>query len=142
MAHGSAAEVRAKWLTNLSNATTEMQAGVARLTVAPGQAAAAKKQKWVNALMDTNIQDKWARNTASVSLQAWQQTMNDYGINRVSQGAQAKAAKFEAAMNSLLPFIDRLAQTVRAMPDNTPADREARMLAQVRGMRGYQRPAS
>jgi hypothetical protein len=142
MAHGSAAEVRAKWLTNLSNATTEMQAGVARLTVAPGQAAAAKKQKWVNALMDTTTQDKWARNVASVSLTQWQQAMNDYGINRVSQGAQAKAAKFEAAMNSLLPFIDRLAATVRAMPDNTPADREQRMLAQVRGMRGYQRPAS
>jgi molecular chaperone GrpE (heat shock protein) len=77
-----------------------------------------------------------------VSLQQWQAAMNDYGINRVSQGAQAKAAKFETAMNSLLPFIDRLRATVRAMPDNTPADREQRALAMIRGMRAYQRPSS
>jgi molecular chaperone GrpE (heat shock protein) len=141
-AHGTAAEVQQKWLTNLSNATAEMTAGVARVTVAPGQAAASKKQKWINALMDTTIQDKWARNVQSVTLQQWQAAMNNYGINRVSQGAQAKAAKFQAAMASLLPFIDQLAATVNAMPDNTPADREARMLAMVRGMRTYQRPSS
>jgi len=142
MAHGTPAEVQAKWLTNLSNSTAEMTAGVARVSVAPGQAAAAKKQKWVNALMDTQTQDKWARNVSSVSLQSWQAAMNNYGINRVSQGAQAKAAKYQSAMNSLLPFIDSLAATVKAMPDNTPADREQRMLAMVRGMRTYQRPSS
>lgn len=142
MAHGTPAEVSQKWLTNLSNATAEMTAGVARVTVAPGQSAAAKKQKWVNALMDTNTQDKWARNVSSVTLQQWQAAMNNYGINRVSQGAQAKQAKFQAAVSSLLPFIDQLAATVRAMPDNTPADREQRMLAMVRGMRTYQRPSS
>jgi molecular chaperone GrpE (heat shock protein) len=142
MAHGTASEVKDKWLRNISAATQEMQAGVARLTVSPGQSAAAKKQKWINALMDTNTQDKWARNVQSVSLQQWQQAMNDYGINRVSQGAQAKSAKFEQAMTSLLPFIDRLRATVRAMPDNTPADREQRALAMIRGMRAYQRPSS
>lgn len=142
MAHGTASDVSQKWLTNLSNATAEMTAGVGRVQVAPGQAAAQKQQKWVNALMDPQIQAKWARNVSSVSLQAWQAAMTNYGINRVAQGAQAKQAKFTNAMNSLLPFIDQLAATVKAMPDNTPADREARMLAMVRGMRTYQRPTS
>lgn len=142
MAHGSASDVKDKWLRNIQAAQPEMQAGVARLTVAPGQAAAAKRQKWINSLQDQATQDKWARNVASVSLQQWQQAMNDYGINRVSQGAQAKAAKFESAMNSLLPFIDRVRAQVRAMPDNTPADREQRALAMMRGMRGYQRPGA
>lgn len=142
MAHGTSTDVTAKWLRNIQGATQEMQAGVARLTVSPGQSAANKKQKWINALMDQATQDKWARNVQSVTLQHWQAAMNDYGINRVSQGAQAKQAKFETAMNSLLPFIDRLQSTVRAMPDNTPADREQRALAMMRGMRGYQRPAS
>lgn len=142
MAHGSSSDVTKKWLTNIQNATTEMQAGVARLTVAPGQAAAAKQQKWINALMDQATQAKWARNVASVSLQSWQTAMNDYGINRVSQGAQAKQAKFQTAMDSLLPFIDRVQASVKAMPDNTPADREQRALAMMRGMRAYQRPSS
>lgn len=141
MAHGTAADVTAKWLRNIQGATTEMQAGVARLQQAPGASAAAKQQKWVNALMDPAIQAKWARNVSSVSLQAWQQAMNDYGINRVAQGAQAKSAKFTTAMNSLLPFIDSLRAQVRAMPDDTPAAREQRALAMMRGMRAYQRPA-
>lgn len=142
MAHGTPTEVKDKWLRNIQNATAEMQAGVARLNVSPGQSAAAKKQKWINALMDTTTQDKWARNVASVSLTQWQQAMNDYGINRVGQGAQAKSAKFESAMSSLLPFIDRLRTQVRSMPDDTPAAREQRALAMMRGMRGYQRPAA
>ena len=142
MAHGTPTEVRDKWLRNIQNATQEMSAGVDRLTVSPGQSAAAKRQKWVNALMDTNVQDKWARNVQSVSLQQWQQAMKDYGINRVAQGAQAKQGKFENAMASLLPFIDRVRAQVRAMPDDTPAAREQRALAMMRGMRGYQRPSA
>lgn len=141
MAHGTPQEVTAKWLRNLQGATQEMQAGVDRLTVSPGQSAAAKQQKWINALQDQAVQQKWARNVASVSLPQWQQAMKDYGINRVSQGAQAKQSKTEAAFNSLLPFIDRVAGQVRALPDNTPADREQRALAMMRGMRTYQRPA-
>lgn len=142
MAHGTSAEVTAKWLRNIQAAQPEMQAGVDRLTVSPGQSAAAKKQKWINALMDTATQDKWSRNVQSVSLQQWQQAMKDYGINRVAQGAQAKSGKMQTAMDSLLPFIDRVRAQVRAMPDNTPADREQRALAMMRGMRGYQRPGA
>lgn len=142
MAHGTPAEVKDKWLRNIQNSTAEMTAGVARLTTSPGQSAAAKRQKWVNALMDTNTQDKWARNVQSVTLTDWQRAMTDYGINRVAQGAQAKSAKFETAMTSLLPFIDRVRTQVRSMPDDTPAAREQRALAMMRGMRGYQRPSA
>ncbi len=118
MAHGSSAEVTAKWLRNIQAAQPEMQAGVDRLTTSPGQSAAAKKQKWINALMDAATQDKWSRNVQSVSLQQWQAAMKDYGINRVAQGAQAKQAKMQTALDSL------------------------RALAMMRGMRGYQRPGA
>lgn len=142
MAHGTAQQVSDKWLRGLQNATQDMTDGVGRVTVAPGQAAAAKQQKWINALMDTNTQQKWARNVSAVSLSSWKAAMTDYGINRVAQGAQAKQPKFTTAMNSLLPFIDQVRDQVRNMPDDTPAAREQRALAMMRGMRNYQRPAS
>lgn len=142
MAHGTAQQVSDKWLRGIQNATQDMTDGVNRVTVAPGQAAAAKLQKWVSAMQDQATQQKWARNVASVSLQSWKTAMTEYGINRVSQGAQSKQPKYTTALGSLLPFIDQVADSVRGMPDNTPADREQRALAMMRGMRNYQRPAA
>ena len=140
-AHGTAADVADKWQRNLGNAQQEMQAGVDRVTQAPGAAAAAKKQKWVMALQDSATQDKWERNVRSVSLSQWQESMKTLGIQRAAAGATAKKPKFEAAMASLLPYIDSVRQQVRALPDNTPQDREQRALAMMRGMRNYRRPA-
>lgn len=140
-AHGTAEEVSAKWLSRLQQSQADMQAGVARVTVAPGQAAAAKKTKWINALQDPATQDKWARNVASVSLSQWQQAMTNYGVARVAQGAQAKQQKFTTAMTSLLTYIDQGVNQVRQMDDTNPAAREQRALAMMRWMRNYKRPA-
>lgn len=142
MAHGTASEVAAKWLSRIQQAQPEMTAGVARVTTAPGQAAANKRQKWVNALMDPATQDKWARNVASVSLSSWQAAMNDYGIARAAQGASAKLAKTEASFQSLLSYIDNVQSQVRSMDDSTPAAREQRALTNMRLMAKYQRPGT
>lgn len=136
-AHGTADDVANKWSTNLGNAQTEMQAGVARVRVAPGVAAAAAKQKWVAQMTSTQTQNKWEQNVRAVSLGAWQQSMNDLGIQRAAAGAQAKKQKMVNAMTKLLPFIDNLQGTVKAMPDVTPQDREQRALAWMRGMRQF-----
>jgi hypothetical protein len=143
MAQKTAQAASAKWLQGLSGAQTEMQAGVAAVTVSPGQQAAAKVQKWQNSLNDPNTVAKWVRNvTAGGNLQAWQASMNNYGISRAIQGAQQKQDKYTTAMESVLPFVYQLAQTVKAMDDSTPAARDARMLAFTRGMRQYKRPAT
>ena len=142
MAHGTAQDVTAKWLSRLQQAQQEMTAGVNRVTVAPGQAAASKRQKWINALQDPATQDKWARNVASVSLSQWQQAMNDYGIARVAQGAQAKQQKFETIMSSLLTYIDQGVNQVKQMDDSNYAAREQRALAMMRWMRNYKRPSA
>ena len=141
-AHGTADEVAAKWAQNISNAQTSMQAGVQRVTVAPGVTAAQNVQKFQNKMQDPATFQKWARNVQSVSLTSWQQSMLNIGIQRAAQGASQKQAKFSAAMNALLPFIDNLRNTVRNMPSATTADREQRMLAWSRGMATYQKPTS
>lgn len=138
MAHGTAQEVADKWATNMGNAQQSMTNGVNRVTEAPGQAAVAKLQKWVLALQSQEVQQKWARKTGAVSLQSWKDSMNNIGVQRAVQGATQKKAKMVTAMTTLLPYIDQVAATVRAMPDNTPGDREQRALAMIRGMRAYQ----
>jgi hypothetical protein len=143
MATKTADQASAKWLANLSSSQSEMQAGVAAVTQAPGALAAAKVQKWQNALNDPATVAKWVRNVqAGGSLSAWQAAMENYGISRAIQGAQQKQAKYTNAMSSVLPYIYTLRQQVRSMDDSTPAAREARMLAFVRGMRQYKRPAT
>jgi len=142
MAHGTAAEVVAKWQARLQQSSQEMAAGVQRVQVSPGQAAAAKRQKWVQAITDPKTQDKWARNVQSVSLSQWQQRMIDVGIPRVAQGAAAAQQKTEQAFSSLLSYIDNVQQQVRSMDDTTYEAREQRMIANARLMRQYQRPAS
>jgi hypothetical protein len=143
MSTKTAEQVSTKWLNNFSQSQSEMQAGVAAVTVGPGVLAAQKLQKWINALNDPSTQQKWQRNVAiGGALGPWQDAMNTYGISRAIQGAQQKQAKYTNAMNSLLPFIYQLRSSVRSMDDSTPAAREQRMIAFVRGMRQYKRPAN
>lgn len=137
LAHGTAQEVADKWATNLGNAQTSMTNGVNRVTTAPGQAAAAKRMKWIAAIQNPATQDKWARKVSAVSLQSWKDSMTNIGIPRAAQGAAAKKPKFVAAMTTLLPYIDQVTAQVRAMPDTTPTDREQRAIAMMRGMRNY-----
>lgn len=139
--HGTAEEVAQNWVNGLTNATQKMTAGVGRVTTSPGQSAAASLQKWVNALSNPAIQQKWATQVGAVSLVSWQNAMTEVGIPRVSQGAQAKQAKFAAAMVPLLRFIDQGVAQVKQLDNSTYAAREQRMLTFVRYMRTYQKPA-
>lgn len=140
-AHGSAEEVAADWANRLGQSTSKIQAGVNRVQQAPGQAAVAARQKWVNALSDPKIQDKWARQVGAVSLASWQESMNNKGVQRVAQGAQAAQQKYANAVAPLLRYIDSGLSTIKGMDSSTYAAREQRMIAWSRYMAGYQKPA-
>lgn len=139
--HGTADEVAAKWLARIQQSADVMKAGVERVRVAPGQAAAAKKSKWVMAMQDQATQDKWERNVRSVSLASWVDSMVNIGINRVAAGAQAKQQKYINAIGPLLQYIDQGVANIRNMPDDTFEQRLARSTAMQRWMHEYQRPS-
>lgn len=95
--------VAAKWAQNLSASTTAITDGVNSVSVAPGQSAARQKAVWVQ-----NTQaaaNKWAINTAAVSLQEWQNDMLTKGIPRIASGATAAQPKMAAFMGKLLPYV-------------------------------------
>lgn len=119
-----------KWVDRLSGSTAEIQAGVARVTQAPGVAAAAKYQKWLSGLQ--NSQEKWRRNVAAVSLADWQQSMTSIGVQRIAQGAQAKQGKYQRFMAEFIPHLERGQQALRAMDDTTLEARIQRAVAMMR----------
>lgn len=143
MAIKSIEVVTQKWQNGMSQAQQSMTEGVNAVTVAPGTAAANARQKWVNAMGSLAVQDKWERNVRiGGSLENWRGAMTTYGIQRAVQGASQKVNKFAAAMGPVLAYEAQLQATIKAMPSVTEADREARALAWMRGMRKYQRPAA
>ena len=120
----------AKWVQNLSAAADRMTAGANAVTKAPGQAAAAAADKWLQRV--TAAKAKFATNVAAVSLQQWQQAYINIGVPRVAQGAQAKQAKVQDFMTQFLPYLQRGVATIDQMPSTTLEDGIARATAMIR----------
>jgi len=107
-----------------------MQSGAMAVTTAPGQLAAAAADKWLARV--TQSKDKFKSRVASVSLQDWQNAYVNVGIPRVSQGAQAKQAKFLAFFDQFLPYLQAGLQTIDKMPSTSLEDGIARATAMIR----------
>jgi hypothetical protein len=119
-----------KWLTNLGASTDRMTAGAQRVQKAPGAAAAAAADKWLQRV--TQSKAKFATNVGRVSLQDWQNSYINIGIPRVAQGAQAKQSKVLAFQTEFLPYLQRGVSTIDAMPSTTLEDGIARATAMIR----------
>lgn len=119
-----------KWVTNLSAASAQMQAGAMAVQTAPGQAAAAAADKWLARV--TASKAKFAQRVGSVSLQSWQNSYVNVGIPRVAQGAQAKQSKVTDFMTQFLPYLESGLQTIDKMPNVTLEDGIARATAMIR----------
>lgn len=122
-------EAATKWKERLSAATGEIERGVAKVTVAPGQAAAMQLQKYLNGVAE-NAQ-KWRTNVAKVSLTEWQDAMKTIGIPRISQGATAKVGKVEQFQAEFQPHLEAGMKQVAAMPSNTQSQRIQRAVAMM-----------
>ncbi len=126
-----------KWARNLSNATPDVQAGIQRVSQAPGAAAAAKADKWYQAV--TAAKGKWQRNVSRVTLGDWQQAALA-GVSRIGAGATQKQAKWAAAFEAFRPHLEAGMRKVNAMPDDTLEQRLQKMLEMARHNAAYQRP--
>lgn len=96
-------QIADKWATNLSASTSSITAGVNGVTQAPGVAAAAQADYWLQRV--TAAKEKFRTNVAKVSLQQWKDAMITIGIPRVSTGAQANKQKMADFMSKFLPYL-------------------------------------
>lgn len=129
-----------KWLQNIGNATDRMKQGALAVQEAPGKKAAAAADKWL-----ANVQrskPKFIANVSRVTKESWQNSYINVGIPRVSQGAQAKQAKYTAAMEAFLPYLKLGVAKIDAMPNVTLEDGINRAIAMIRHNAAYVRPAN
>ena len=104
-----------KWTSRLSAASTEITNGVNRVTVAPGQLAAAKFDKWLAGVQASA--QKWRSRVASVPLETWR-AATIAGIPRIATAAQAKQGKYQAFASEFYPFLEAGMAKVHALPDS------------------------
>jgi len=135
MANLDPTKATAKWVANLSAATTSITAGVNDVTVAPGQLAAKQVNTWLAKIQASA--GKWAKNVGAVSLQDWQSAMLNVGIPRIAQGAQAKQSKYQAFAQSFFPYLAQGQAKVKAMPKVTLQDGINRAIAQIQWNANY-----
>lgn len=116
MARVSPTQYLDKWGRRLNAAGPDIQAGVQRVTTAPGQAAAAAQQLMLQNLTEAVNNGTWARQVSSVSLQDWQNSMINKGMARIGAGVtQAQKTKV-GRITALLSAVDQAAAAANAQP--------------------------
>jgi hypothetical protein len=137
---GDPSSITSKWVNRLSGATAEIQAGIARVTVAPGAKAAQKSQKWLNNTQAAH--DKFKRNVGRVSLSDWQNAATTIGVPRIAQGAQQKQGKMQSFLTDFIPHLERGLSQIDNMPDDTMEARIQKSVAMMRHNANFKRPSA
>ena len=131
----SPAQMAQKWVDRLGAATANIREGVMAVTEAPGAKAAERKQAYIDGVMRSA--DKWAENTAAVSLQAWQQAMIKKGIPIIATRAADAKDKFTRFMTAWMGFQQMLQQELRGMPRGTLDQNIARAVHVMRSAKAW-----
>lgn len=131
-----AATAAQEWVKGASQSGDKITRGINRVSEAPGAKAARKKDKYRQGVND-NI-EKWAGNTAAVTLEQWRADALK-GVPRVAEGARNKEGKYAGAIGPVLAHMQGVLNTVDAMDDSNLEARIAKSGAFQRGMARYRR---
>lgn len=133
----TAAEVFAKWQKNTSSAADDYVDGVQKTDKDIVQLA-------INAIprMRTNVIDaidsgRVANGLRKIGTDGIKLAVATKGKVAFTNGVAGAQTKFEGSFTPLLQYIDGVKRKIAAMPNITDADRDARMLENVKQMRQY-----
>ncbi|MGH7752738.1 MAG: hypothetical protein ACREN5_07975 [Gemmatimonadales bacterium] len=98
-------------------------------------AALANNDGWKAGVTAAVQGDRFAKGLQGVSVDEAIATAMQIGGAGYAAGAQARATKFQRKVDAIAPRMAAVTEATRRMPARTDAEREARMLNQVRGAR-------
>ncbi|GAH61227.1 unnamed protein product [marine sediment metagenome] len=113
--------------------------GIERVTVSPTHLAVKAKAKMKANIVKSIDDGKWERGLLRVDVAEWKEKAINKGLPRISIGIDEAAGKVEAFASDFLPFLDKVATKVDAMPDVTLEDSIARMTTQIREVAKFKR---
>lgn len=133
------AEIAEKQVRKAQTSTEDYTRGVRNVREAPTQQAAKKKGKlkanWLKAI-DSG---KWEDGLNSVSLEQWKMAAEGKGARNYAQGVADAADKVRSFWEDFGPYLDGVKQKIATLPDETEAQRDQRLLENVRMLRQYKR---
>ena len=130
----SAGDMVEKLMTNAQAAGECWLAGVKKPRKEPLKAALAALGKYKSKMAAALASGSWEKGLAAADETAMYATIDALGAGVFTTGVGARKAKMTAAFTKLQPMLVALANTIDAMPQDTEAQREARLLAARRGM--------
>jgi len=126
-----------KQARNLKNSLPDIRAGIERVSVAPGQAAAAAQGRMKDNLNKAIDDGRWAAKVRGVTLEEWKNAALTKGVDRIAQGIDQARDKQIQMAGRLLAAVDASAAQVRSMPRGTISDSIARMTRFVEDMHKF-----
>lgn len=129
MAKVNAQQWLQKWGTNLGAASQYITSGVNRVTVAPGQQAAAASDRMLAGVTASVTSGAWGARVSAVTLPQWQQAMLQKGIPRLQTGISAAQQNKQASITTFLSAVDAAAADAHALPKGNLQQNIARSVA-------------
>ena len=130
-------EMLSNWKKRLAGATEDITKAVNLVKEAPGVKAARNKANWINAMNNPDVQNRWAKNVAAVSLETWKDRMIKKGIpalmNAVNNVDESKMKNF---FTWLIDAENKVLADIEKMPNLTFENRVARATTWIRNMHG------
>jgi len=126
MAAKDPSKIARKYGRRLADSGQDYEDGVMSVTKAPGQAAAAKQATMRQRTIEAIDSGLWAKNTAAVGLGEYQQACIKKGKQRLTEVASLAEENMLKYQASAAADYERIRNEVRAMPNATEAEREAR----------------
>jgi hypothetical protein len=105
----------------------------------PIEAALAADGKRKQKLAEAEREGRWAASMRRVDVDEMYATIEDGGEDAYTAGIRRRQGKIKKKVGRLQPLVEGLAKTLDAMPQDTDAQREAKMIAAKRGMQGIGR---
>jgi hypothetical protein len=127
-----------EWVTKMTEGATNRAATWLKNTLAPKkdpkQAALKAAGKYKTNTQAALNEGRWDKGITAYDEAARTAVITEGGTAAFTEGVRRHKAKAVAKVNKLQPLIAALATTIDAMPQDTDAQREAKMLAAKRGM--------
>jgi len=131
----SADKITKKMVENASRSTEAYKDGVMNPKRGPASSALAAADKRAEAVRQAEADKRWEKAMATVSDSYVQERAATVGAPRYASGVTAAEPKIKKFWSAWKPILDTIESEVAAMPDVTDADREARMIANLKKMR-------
>jgi len=135
----TAEEFADKHNRRLKASLEDVRTGIQRVTVAPTEQAAKKKDKMKAKLNEAIDNGAWERGLKRVTLSDWQNKFLEKGVNRIPGGIDAAKDKVVDFARQVLPYIDTGQKKIAGMPDMTIEDSVARASEWIRHMSKFKK---